>query len=90
MDADERWADFILKNRSNPVSYIQMDYDYAVGPVADGNVFRIMLDLQQQRISEDEFREAIQPKGKMPAYDQLSIHSVKAVQHLQYEGSEQV
>lgn len=85
---NEGWADFILENRTVPLPYTQIAYDYAVGPVADGNVFRIMLNLQHGRINKSEFHAAIHPKGQMKAYNQLSLNSLKSVQCLYYRGSD--
>ena len=84
------WANFILSNRIRPLSYTEIEYDYAVGPVADGNVFKIMMDFQDNHIDQEEFHHKIIPKGKMKLYNQLSMNSLKAVQYLQYKGSELV
>lgn len=89
-EPDENWSRFILENRKNPISYTELFYDYVVGPVADGNVFRIMLDLEHQRITNEEFHEEIIPKGKMKHFNQMSFNSMKAIQLLQYKGSELV
>lgn len=88
--SDEHWANFILNNRISPLSYTEMEYDYAVGPVADGSVFKIMMDYQDNHIDKAEFHQQILPKGKMKSYNQLSVNSLKAVQYLQYKGSELV
>lgn len=53
-----------------------MDYNYAVGPVADRNVFKIIIDFQDNHIDQATFHQQILPKEKMKSYNQLSVNSL--------------
>ena len=59
------WADFIMSNRLAPIRYTELTYDYAVGPVADGDVYRTMLAFKNGSIMKEEFYELIQPQGRI-------------------------
>ena len=84
------WGKFILENRQLSKKYYELTYDYAMGPVADGYMKRLMNTLNMNLITEEEFIENIAPKGDMLAYNQLSVHSVEAINCLQLEEVEYI
>lgn len=67
-----------------------MQYDYAVGPVADGVMRRLMNMLKEDALTIDEFIKQIEPKGNMTQYNQLSLHSIEAVDCLTFKEVEYI
>lgn len=70
--------------------YYDLSYDYALGPLADGFMRRLMMMLKANRITMDEFIKEITPQGNMSSYNQLSIHSIEAIDCLTLEEVEYI
>lgn len=84
------WGQFILENRKRSQRYYELPYDYAVGPVADGYMRSLLNALKTDLITTEEFIEKIAPKGVMSAYNQLSVHSIEAINCLTLEEVEYI
>ncbi|GEN81828.1 hypothetical protein SLU01_01400 [Sporosarcina luteola] len=89
-EANLEWGNFILNNRLQSHMYYDLPYDYAAGPVADGYMRTLMNALKMNLITTEEFINEIAPKGSMTAYNQLSVHSVGAVNCLIVEEVEYI
>lgn len=89
-DASEQWGRFVIQNRLSSKPYYELQYDYAVGPVADGVMRRLMNMLKEDALTIDEFIKQIEPKGNMTQYNQLSLHSIEAVDCLTFKEVEYI
>ena len=79
----DEWLDFIAACRSGKLH----EYDIVEGPMADDTVWNFVNDFLNGDISRSVFWELA--KFKQPTH-QISFHSVRALECLQFEGSESV
>ena len=80
--ADERWLDFICKNRSGEDAGL---YDIVIGPVADDKVYRVVVEYE----NGDTDRQTALKKLKTEVLcDQLLFHTEKALPFLKYLDTE--
>lgn len=73
------WGQFIFENRMYAKMYYDLSYDYAIGPVADGFMRTLMNMLKADQITMKEFIKNITPSGDMSTYNQISFHSIDAI-----------
>ncbi|WP_176140647.1 DUF3990 domain-containing protein [Halobacillus salinus] len=78
-EADDEWASFVYKCRiyGKTEKKIFHDFDFVVGPVADGKMRRAIKLFDKGDMSEQEFRNHIKPTRSL--VDQISIHTVPAL-----------
>lgn len=79
----DEWLDFIAACRSGKLH----EYDIVEGPMADDTIWNFVNDFLNGNISRAVFWEYA--KFKQPTH-QISFHSMRALECLQYEGSERI
>lgn len=79
----EEWLDFIVACRAGEIH----DYDIVEGPMADDTIWNFVNDYLAGNISRNVFWEYA--KFKHPTH-QISFHTLRALDCLQYEGSEKI
>ena len=79
----EEWLDFIISCRSGQAH----QYDIVEGPMADDTIWNFVNDFLNHNISRSVFWEYA--KFKHPTH-QISFHSIRALECLEYERSESV
>ena len=76
--ADEKWLDFICKNRNG--KYIR-DYDIVIGPVADDKVYRVVVEYENGDIDK---ALALKNLKTEKLCDQILFHTDKSLKYLKY------
>lgn len=79
----EEWLDFIAECRAGKIH----DYDIVEGPMADDTIWNFVNEYLSGNISREVFWEYA--KFKHPTH-QMSFHSLKALDCLKFERSEQI
>ena len=79
----EEWLDFIVSCRNG----IEHNYDIVEGPMADDTIWNFVNEYLSGNISREVFWEYA--KFKYPTH-QMSFHSLKALDCLKFERSEQI
>lgn len=80
--ADEKWLDFICKNRSGKTVG---DYDIVIGPVADDKVYRVVVEYE----NGDLDKEIVLKKLKTESLcNQILFHTEKSLTYLKYIDTE--
>lgn len=79
----EEWLDFIIACRNGQ----SHSYDIVEGPMADDTIWNFVNDFLNHNISRSVFWEYA--KFKHPTH-QISFHSIRALECLEYERSESV
>ena len=79
----DEWLDFIAECRAGKVH----EYDIVEGPMADDTIWNFVNDFLNHNISRTVFWEYA--KFKHPTH-QISFHSIRALECLKFERSEQV
>ncbi len=79
----DEWLDFIAECRAGKIH----DYDIVEGPMADDTIWNFVNEYLSGNISREVFWEYA--KFKHPTH-QISFHSLKALDCLQFERSEQI
>ena len=80
---DKEWLDFIAVCRNG---YIH-EYDIVEGPMADDTVWNFVNEYMSRLINEEVFMAYA--KFKHPTH-QISFHSIRALNCLTFEGSEEI
>lgn len=90
-EPNESWAKFIFNNRleisNEGLHNIDQRFHYVFGPLGDGMMTDLVKKLKKQEISLETFLHKIQPRiefGK--CQDQLSFHTLKAIESLTLKG----
>ncbi len=83
--ADERWVDFVLKNRL--MVDFNHDYDIIKGPVANDQVYASFALYENDLISKPELLERLKTRRLV---DQILFHTEKSLLILNYIGSEEI
>lgn len=87
MAPDEKWREFILNNRAGKPFTISNFHnldaqcDYVYGMVADSHIAQLTYSYTDNSISSQEFLDELMPLRNGCA-DQLSLHSVNALQSI--------
>ena len=76
--ADEKWLDFICKNRSGKVTG---DYDIVIGPVADDKVYRVVVEYENGDIDKEN---ALKNLKTETLCDQILFHTEKSLAYLKF------
>lgn len=76
--ADEKWLDFICDNRSGKSTG---DYDIAIGPVADDNVYRVVVEYEN---GDTDKETALKRLKTETLCDQILFHTQKSLEYLKY------
>jgi len=79
--ADQRWLDFVLRNRNN--TYIGDDYDLVIGAVANDDVYPTLVAYENGILSVTGAIEALRIKK---LYDQYVFKTEKALRYLGFIG----
>lgn len=79
----DEWLDFIAECRIGKVH----EFDIVEGPMADDTIWNFVNDFLNHNISRSVFWEYA--KFKHPTH-QISFHSIRALECLEYERSESV
>lgn len=82
-EMNDEWLDFIVKCRNGEIH----DYDIVEGPMADDTIWNFLQDFLAGEISREIFWELA--KFKYPTH-QISFHTLKALNCLHFERSEQI
>ena len=82
-EMSDEWLDFVVACRRG----IEHDYDIVEGPMADDTIWNFVNDFLNHNISRSVFWEYA--KFKHPTH-QISFHSIRALECLEYERSESV
>ena len=82
-DMTDEWLDFIAECRIGKVH----EFDIVEGPMADDTIWNFVNDFLNHNISRSVFWEYA--KFKHPTH-QISFHSIRALECLEYERSESV
>ena len=80
--ADEAWLDFICANRSGQST---KEYDLVMGPVADDNVYRVVVQYENGDIDKAAALKALRTEALC---DQILFHTKRALSFLQYLDTE--
>lgn len=74
----KEWAEFIFHCRSEGLKEgLYHNYDFSVGPLADGRTATLVLNVMSKEIDLEEFWKEIQPRHQ--AYSQLALHTQAAL-----------
>ena len=79
----DEWLDFIMKCRRGFVHH----YDIVIGPMLDDHIKKDVEDYFNGRLSRQAFWEKVQHKKPI---SQVSFHTIRALTHLKYIGSERL
>lgn len=80
--ADDRWLSFVMKNR---LGEIIEDYDIAIGPVADDNVYRILRLFENGDINREETLKRLEVEKLV---DQILFHTDSSLEYLNFLDTE--
>lgn len=76
--ADEKWLDFICDNRSGKPTG---DYDIVIGPVADDNVYRVVVEYENGDMDKET---ALKKLKTETLCDQILFHTEKSLAYLKH------
>jgi hypothetical protein len=76
---DESWLEFVCANRSGRI--VDGTYDIAIGPVADDQVYTVVLLYEQGVLSKEA---AIMELKVRELYNQILFHTEKSLDYLRY------
>ena len=71
LNYDERFAEFVLKNRNNPDELIH-NYDFVIGVMSDSNPVALLADYRAKSLTREELILKLQKGNSM---EQLSLHN---------------
>lgn len=80
--ANEKWLEFICNNRSGKTIG---NYDIVMGPVADDNVYRVIVEYENGDIDKET---ALKKLKIEKLYDQILFHTEKSLEYLKYINTE--
>ena len=80
--ADEKWLDFICRNRSG--NYFH-EYDIVIGPVADDKVYRVVVEYENGDIDKES---ALKNLKTEKLCDQVLFHTDRSLLYLKYLNTE--
>ncbi len=80
--ADEKWLDFVCKNRSGKSTG---EYDVVIGPVADDKVYRVVVEYENGDLDKET---ALKKMMTETLCDQILFHTEKALEYLRYLDTE--
>lgn len=80
--ADEKWLDFICRNRSGEYT---REYDIVIGPVADDRVYRVVVEYENGDMDRDTALKNLKTEALC---DQILFHTEKALSYLKYIDTE--
>lgn len=80
--ADERWLNFICDNRSGKSTG---EYDIVIGPVADDNVYRVVVEYENGDLDKET---ALKKLKTELLCDQILFHTKKALEYIKYIDTE--
>ena len=80
--ADEKWLDFICNNRSGKDTG---DYDIVIGPVADDNVYRVVVEYENGDVDKETALKRLKTETLC---DQILFHTANALDYLKYIDTE--
>lgn len=81
--ADEKWLDFICKNRSGQQTG---SYDIVIGPVADDKVYRVVVEYENGDVDKQTALKKLKTENLC---DQILFHTDKSLEYLQYLDTEE-
>ncbi len=82
--ADEVWLDFICANRQGLYTG---DYDIVIGPVADDNVYRVVVEYEN---GDTDKESALKRLKTETLCDQILFHTERSLDYLRYMETEAV
>lgn len=86
---NQEWAEFIFNCREKGLKKeLYHDYDYTVGPLADGRTNILVQEMSEGLISLSEFLEGIKPYHYKNS--QLALHTQKAINCLTVVGVKEI
>ena len=80
--ADEKWLDFICANRQMRCTD---DYDIAIGPVADDQVYKVIVQYENGYIDKLETLKRLKTEQLT---DQILFHTERSLEYLTFISSE--
>ncbi len=80
--ADEKWLDFVCLNRQNKYTG---DYDIAIGPVADDQVYKVIVQYENGYIDKLETLKRLKTEQLT---DQILFHTERSLEYLTFISSE--
>lgn len=86
----KEWAEFIFHCRSKGLKEDSLyhNYDFSVGPLADGRTGTLVLNVLSEEIGLDEFWKDIQPRHQ--THSQLALHTQAALACIKCIGVNQI
>lgn len=82
-EADEKWFDFVCVNRQKKYTG---EYDIVIGPVADDQVYKVIVQFENGYIDKNEALKRLKTEKLC---DQILFHTNKALRYLHYICSEE-
>ena len=83
-DRDEKWFRYVFSNRrSMPDSYA--DFDIIIGPIANDTIYNTLGIMTSGYLTDDE---AMKLLCIGPCYQQITLKTLKAAEHLKFLSSE--
>lgn len=82
--ADEEWLDFTCANRQGLYTG---DYDIVIGPVADDNVYRVVVEYEN---GDTDKEPALKRLKTETLCDQILFHTERSLDYLRYMETEAV
>lgn len=79
-DYSHEWLDFVVSCRNGATH----SYDVVEGPMADDTIYEYLEAYMDNLMDEEEFFKLM--KSKYPTH-QISFHTIKALDHLEFIGS---
>lgn len=79
-DYSHEWLDFVVSCRSGATH----SYDVVEGPIADDTIYEYLDAYMDNMMDEEEFFKLM--KFKYPTH-QISLHTIKALDHIEFMGS---
>ena len=79
-DYSHEWLDFVVSCRNGSTH----SYDVVEGPMADDTIYEYLEDYMDNMMDEEEFFKLM--KFKYPTH-QISFHTIKALDHIEFIGS---
>lgn len=78
-DANDKWIDFICKNRKS--DELIHDYDVVIGPVANDNLYTVLAGYENGLYDKEE---TVKRLKTYLLSDQISFHNYEALKYLKY------
>lgn len=76
--ADEKWLDFICRNRSGKSTG---QYDIVIGPVADDTVYRVVIEYENGDIDKESALKKLKTEDLC---DQILFHTARSLDYIRY------